>query len=146
MSARDGERAPGATPAPSPRWPPSRRRWSCRSTSWPSAPAWVSAWTSGATGDLVDEHRHVLRAAETFLDIISVGSLAALGTTLVLVALLRGRVMVAVAAAAAILGANLTTQLLKRVLERPDLTGPGPSDPPASRAATPRWPCRWRWR
>jgi membrane-associated phospholipid phosphatase len=81
------------------------------------------------TGDLVDEHRHVLHAAETFLDIISVGSLAALGTTLVLVALLRGRVMVAVAAAAAILGANLTTQVLKRVLERPDLAGPGPSSP-----------------
>ena len=81
------------------------------------------------TGDLVDEHQHVLRTAEKFLDIISVGSLAALGTTLVLVALLRGRVMVATAAAAAILGANVTTQALKRLLDRPDLTGPGPSSP-----------------
>ena len=82
-----------------------------------------------ATGDLVDEHQRVMRTVERFLNVISVGSLAALGTTLVLVALLRGRVMVAAAAAAAILGANLTTQALKRVLERPDLTGPGPSSP-----------------
>jgi membrane-associated phospholipid phosphatase len=81
-----------------------------------------------ATGQRL-EHRRVLRAAEDFLDVISVGSLAVLGTTLVLVALLRGRILRAGATAVTILGANVTTQVLKRTLDRPDLSGTGAPEP-----------------
>ena len=52
---------------------------------------WGQRLDERASGELVEENQRVLRAAESFLHVISVGSLAAVGTTLVLVALLRGR-------------------------------------------------------
>jgi membrane-associated phospholipid phosphatase len=60
-------------------------------------------------------------AAEDLLDTISVTSLALLGLVMIALALLRGRLAVAVAAAVAIVGANVTTQVLKHGLERPEL-------------------------
>lgn len=58
-------------------------------------------------------------AAEDLLATISISSLAFFGLGLIALALLRGRLAVAVAAALAILGANVTSQLLKDSLPRP---------------------------
>ncbi len=76
----------------------------------------------------------VLRATGRLLDTISVGSLAFLGGALLGVALIRRRVHLALAAGVVVLGANVTTQLLKdMVLGRTDLVPPpdllGPSFP-----------------
>ncbi len=55
---------------------------------------------------------------------IDVSSIVILGAGIVLLALLGGRVAAAVSALALVVGANVTTQVLKDVLERPDLTAP----------------------
>jgi len=70
----------------------------------------------------------VLAATDRVLNTISIASLALGSAAIVLVAFARRRPHLAVTAAAVILGSNVTTQFLKKVLlERPDL--PGPPDP-----------------
>lgn len=63
----------------------------------------------------------VVDATSGLLDTISAASLALLGAGIMAIALLRGRPLVAVGAGVVVLGANLTTQVLKRELGRPDL-------------------------
>jgi membrane-associated phospholipid phosphatase len=63
----------------------------------------------------------VFRGASGLLDTISVASLALFGAGIVLVALLRGRPRLAVAAGVVLLGANVTTQIVKDAVDRPDL-------------------------
>ena len=60
-------------------------------------------------------------ATEDLLATISVSSLALMGLVIMGIALLRGAPRRAIAAGVMILGANVTTQLLKRGLPRPDL-------------------------
>lgn len=55
---------------------------------------------------------------------IDVSSIAILGAGIALLALLRGRLAAAVSAVALVVGANVTTQILKASLERPELTEP----------------------
>ena len=70
---------------------------------------------------------HARQAASELLTTISVGSLALALALLVAQALLRRRVAAAVVAVAVVLGALVTTELLKHlVLVRPDLL-PAPS-------------------
>ena len=72
------------------------------------------------------ESQGVITEAWDRLDVISVASLALACVVIGMVALLRRRVALAVAALATIAVANVATQLLKRVLlERPDLIGAG---------------------
>ncbi|MGA9346454.1 MAG: phosphatase PAP2 family protein [Nocardioidaceae bacterium] len=58
---------------------------------------------------------------QRLLDAVSVASLVIAVLSLVIIALLRFRRDLAVAAVVVVLGSNLTTQVLKRVLPRPDL-------------------------
>jgi hypothetical protein len=62
-----------------------------------------------------------INSADTLLRTVSVASVAILGGGVVLVAVMRARFVLAAAAAAVIVGANLTTQVLKPLLSRPDL-------------------------
>jgi hypothetical protein len=77
------------------------------------------------------EDRHLVDqdardVARQVLDTITISSLAVAGGGLMFVALARGRVLLAGSVGLAILGANVTTQVLKRmVLERPDLLEEG---------------------
>lgn len=66
-------------------------------------------------------HDHIAGFMAAVLDAVSVLSVAAATVVIALVALLRGRVLPAAVAAALIVGANLTTQVLKPVIDRPDL-------------------------
>jgi membrane-associated phospholipid phosphatase len=59
------------------------------------------------------------------LHVVSVPSVAVAIAALVVVAVRRSRPELAVAAATTVLGANLTSQALKRALDRPDLLGLG---------------------
>ena len=61
------------------------------------------------------------RATSELLETISISSVALLGAGIAALALLRGRPDAAVGAAVLLLGANLTTQFLKRELPRPHL-------------------------
>jgi membrane-associated phospholipid phosphatase len=72
----------------------------------------------------------VFRGANSLLDTISVTSLALVGGAIIALALLRGRPRLAVAAGVVLLGANVTSQVVKRAFDRPDLVlgwaaGPG---------------------
>ncbi len=58
---------------------------------------------------------------QRLLDAVSVASLVIAVLSLVIIALLRFRRDLAVAAVVVVLGSNLTTQVLKRLLPRPDL-------------------------
>lgn len=76
----------------------------------------------------------VLHATSRLLDTISLSSLALLGGAATAVAVARRRVHLALAAAVVVVGANVTSQILKHVvLGRPDLLGSpeplGPSFP-----------------
>jgi membrane-associated phospholipid phosphatase len=62
-----------------------------------------------------------INSADDLLRTVSVASVAILGGGIVLVAVMRTRFLLAAAAAAVIAGANVTTQVLKAVLPRPDL-------------------------
>jgi membrane-associated phospholipid phosphatase len=73
----------------------------------------------------------VINATSSLLDTISASSLLLLGVGIMAIALLRGRPLLAVGAGVVVLGANLTTQWLKRELERPDLL-PGSLPTPGS--------------
>lgn len=71
------------------------------------------------------ERPRVRNAVEEVLNTISVSSLALLGLAIMAIALWRGRVQLALAAGTVIVGANITTQLLKKVvLTRPELVAP----------------------
>lgn len=61
-------------------------------------------------------------ASGDLLATISVGSLALAGGLLIAIALMRGRIRLALGAGVVMLGANLTTQWLKRTLPPPELT------------------------
>jgi len=63
----------------------------------------------------------VVRGADRLLDTISVASLALFGAAIVVVALLRGRPRLAAAAGVVLVGANVTTQVVKGSYERTDL-------------------------
>ncbi len=66
----------------------------------------------------------VLNATQDLLDTISIASLALGSMAIMVVAALRRRPHLAVTAGIVILGANVTTQVLKKVvLDRPDLVG-----------------------
>ena len=62
-------------------------------------------------------------ATESLLETISVSSLALFGLGIMAIAIIRGRPRLALGAGAVVLGANLTTQILKEWLDRPDLIG-----------------------
>lgn len=66
----------------------------------------------------------VQHASSRLLRSIDVSSLVALGGTIVLLAITRARIRLAVGAAALIVGATATAEGLKHVLARPELTGP----------------------
>jgi membrane-associated phospholipid phosphatase len=63
----------------------------------------------------------VIDATSDLLDTISTASLFLLGAGIMAIALLRGRRLLALGAGVVVLGANLTTQLLKQEVGRPDL-------------------------
>jgi membrane-associated phospholipid phosphatase len=63
----------------------------------------------------------VVNATSDLLDTISMASLVLLGAGIMAIALLRGRRLLALGAGVVVLGANLTTQLLKQEVGRPDL-------------------------
>lgn len=70
----------------------------------------------------VESRSGVTDAVEGLLDVVSVASLLGAGVVLALIALARSRRELALAAVVVVIGANATTQVLKRyVLERPDL-------------------------
>lgn len=63
----------------------------------------------------------ILGGQLTFLDVVSVGSLALAAALLIAIAVLRRRPLLALAAGAMILGSNVATQVLKQIaLVRPD--------------------------
>ncbi|WP_217915682.1 phosphatase PAP2 family protein [Miltoncostaea marina] len=70
-------------------------------------------------------------ATQRLLDTISVASLALLGLGIMLIALMRGRPLLAAGAGVAVLGANVTTQLVKARVDRPDLVAGTGGDPGA---------------
>jgi len=72
----------------------------------------------------------VVRATDRLLNTISVSSLVLVGGVIVLIALLRGRPHLALTAAVLVVGANLTTEVLKHwILGRPTLVQPNPLGP-----------------
>jgi hypothetical protein len=82
----------------------------------------------GRTVDSAVQH-----AVRSTLDTVSVGSAALATFALMVAALLRRRPRLAVGVAILVVGANVTTQLLKDTLTRPDLLGP---DVPRATIAT----------
>jgi membrane-associated phospholipid phosphatase len=68
---------------------------------------------------LVQRSRTAARSDE-LLRTISVGSLAVFGASLIAVALLRGRWHLGLGVAAVILGSNVTTQVYKAIVQRPE--------------------------
>ncbi len=73
----------------------------------------------GRTTDAVVQH-----AVDRTLDSVSVTSIFLATVALVVLALLRRRPLLAVGIGVLVLGANVTTQVLKDALTRPDLLGP----------------------
>jgi membrane-associated phospholipid phosphatase len=86
-----------------------------------------TAWGQRVDDAALDGRTHratVLLATQRLLDTISIASLALGGGAIMVVAVIRRRPHLAVTAGIVILGANVTTQVLKKVvLERPDLVG-----------------------
>ena len=78
-----------------------------------------NATLRGRTTDAVVQH-----AVDRTLDSVSVTSLFLATMALVVLALLRRRPLLAVGIGVLVLGANVTTQVLKDALTRPDLLGP----------------------
>jgi membrane-associated phospholipid phosphatase len=76
---------------------------------------------SAALAGNVIGQRHVEGLVETVLGALTVASLAAATVAIGFVALARGRVVLAGAAVLLVAGANLTTQLLKSLVHRPEL-------------------------
>ncbi len=69
----------------------------------------------------VVEHPRTQERSDELLRTISVGSLAFFGVSLMGVALVRGRWNLALGVGAVIIGSNVTTQVYKHVVERPEL-------------------------
>lgn len=76
--------------------------------------------TASITGSKIG-FAHIEPLVYGVLSVVSVASVLAAITLVVLVALLRRRLVLAAAAAALIVGANLTTQVLKLVFHRPEM-------------------------
>lgn len=76
--------------------------------------------TVALTGNTIGQAR-VSDVVDTVLNTMSVVSLAAATAVVAFIALIRRRVAVAVGAIMLIVGANVTTQLLKAVINRPEL-------------------------
>jgi membrane-associated phospholipid phosphatase len=62
-----------------------------------------------------------INRADDLLRTVSIASVAILGGGIILVAVMRARLVLAAAAAAVMAGANVTAQVLKAMLSRPDL-------------------------
>ncbi|GAA1797930.1 hypothetical protein GCM10009682_19530 [Luedemannella flava] len=75
--------------------------------------------TAALVGNTIG-HDTVEPLVSRVLDAVSVASLAAATAVIVLIALARGRVLLALVAGGLIAGANVTSQLLKHALYRPD--------------------------
>lgn len=75
--------------------------------------------TAALAGNTIGQ-RHLEGLVDTLLGVVTVVSLVAATVAIGFLALLRGRVALAGAATLLIAGANLTTQLLKQVVDRPD--------------------------
>jgi membrane-associated phospholipid phosphatase len=69
----------------------------------------------------VVQHPRTAERSDRLLRTISVGSLAFFGGAIMVVALARGRWHLAIGAGAVIVGANVTTQVFKAILQRPEL-------------------------
>ncbi|MBM3675954.1 MAG: phosphatase PAP2 family protein [Actinobacteria bacterium] len=69
----------------------------------------------------VVQHFQAREESERLLRTVSIGSLALLGGGIMLIAVARGRGLLALAVGGVIAGSNLSTQFLKKTLERPDL-------------------------
>ncbi|MEV1289713.1 phosphatase PAP2 family protein [Micromonospora sp. NPDC049679] len=76
--------------------------------------------TVGLEGNSIGRDR-VDGVTDTVLNAMSVASLAIATAVIVFIALIRRRIMLAMMAATLIIGANLTTQLVKYATTRPDL-------------------------
>ncbi|QGQ20416.1 phosphatase PAP2 family protein [Cellulomonas sp. JZ18] len=126
--------APAAGPAPS-----GRRRARAVVVAWAVAVALVSALAVGGlwrlfvatwAGQRVEDaaldgarfgQGRLWTVAEPVLDVVSVGFVAGVLLAAVLIAVVRRRWSLAVQVAVLVGGANLTTQAVKRLLDRPDL-------------------------
>ncbi len=73
------------------------------------------------SGQRVVQRARTAARSNELLHTISVGSLAVFGASLVAVALVRGRWHLGAGVAALIVGANVTTQVVKWIVQRPDL-------------------------
>lgn len=82
---------------------------------------WTGQWldTVALTGSQIGRHR-IDEPVERVLDAVSVVSLLAATAVIGFIALLRRRIALAVTATALIVGANVTTQLIKYGLDRPE--------------------------
>jgi membrane-associated phospholipid phosphatase len=69
----------------------------------------------------VVQHPRTAERSDRLLRTISVGSLAFFGGAIMVVALARGRWHLALGAGAVVAGANVTTQVFKAILQRPEL-------------------------
>src|SRR4051794_18584 len=76
---------------------------------------------NAALSGRVVQHPRTAARSERLLRTISVGSLAFFGVAIMAVAVARGRWLLAVGAGAVIVGANVTTQVFKALVHRPDL-------------------------
>ena len=76
---------------------------------------------NAALSGRVVQHPRTAERSDRLLRTISVGSLAFFGGAIMAVALARGRSHLAVGAVAIIAGANVTTEVFKRLVHRPDL-------------------------
>ena len=75
--------------------------------------------TAALDGNSIGE-RHIDGLVDTVLSAMTVVSLAAATVAIGFIALIRGRVLLAAATTLLIVGANLTTQVAKQLVERPD--------------------------
>jgi membrane-associated phospholipid phosphatase len=75
--------------------------------------------TAAISGNTIG-HRHIDGLVDTVLSAVTVALLVVATIVIGFIALIRGRVVLAVVATLLVVGANLTTQLLKAVTDRPD--------------------------
>ena len=73
------------------------------------------------SGQKVVQGSRTADRSDDLLRTISVGSLAVFGASLIAVALVRGRWHLGLAVAVVIIGSNVTTQVYKAIVQRPDL-------------------------
>jgi len=80
---------------------------------------------NAALSGRVVQHPKTAERSERLLRTISVGSLAFFGAAIMTVGLVRGRWPLALGAGAVVLGSNVTTQVFKALVHRPDLVANG---------------------